>query len=395
MSQKILHIIPYNFFVPPKNGGALRCYHLAVSLSEYFDVTVLTYQEIGSIKDENFNKISVINPSKQTINRGPISKLINALRYRWYLRTLKGPSESEVLDFFPVLKELSKTQHFDYILMEHLSTSVLGARIKRLFPQAVRIADQHNVDHLLYKQHFDIKQNKFKTHYDLLKHKEERLYLHADYLLACSHQDAKTLGDLNQSRIKTLVVPNGTTVKSSQAPIDQIHEPRLLFCGSLDYAPNKNGILWFFEKVWPTVKVRLPQVRLTVIGRNGQDICYEPLRNDPLVNFVGEVDQVDEYYLDSHIAIVPLFEGSGTRLKILEAMSFGVPVVSTSIGAEGIVCSDGENILIADQELAFLNAIIQLFEKKEIRISISTNALKLILNNYSWESISNNFIKNL
>jgi polysaccharide biosynthesis protein PslH len=393
--EKLLHLIPYQNFVPPKNGGALRCYHLAVSLTEYFDVTVLTYQDKESMCDSVFDKISVINPRKQTAGKGLLSKWIKALRYRWYLRTIQGPAEAAVLDFYPVLNVLSKTEHFDFVLMEHLSTSVLGKRIKQLFPKVKRIADQHNVDHLLHKQHHDLGQAKHRKNYELLKLKEEQLHRHADFLLACSNQDADILAHLNLHRIKTLIVPNGTTIKKSQAAIQEVQQPRLLFCGSLDYDPNKNGLLWFFVKAWPIVKVRLPEIRLTVIGRNGQDIGYEPLKKDPRINFIGEVDQVDEYYLKSHVAIVPLFEGSGTRLKILEAMSFGVPVVSTTIGAEGIAYQDRKNIIIADQENDFVEAIVQLIEKEELRLSIASKALELVSTKYSWEIIAQNFIKDL
>ena len=104
--KKLLHIIPYNEFIPPQNGGALRCYHLCIELATYFDVTLLTLQPTSGIGDTNFKNIIILNPNKPLKLKGLKHKLTNALKYRWYMRTLKGPAEATVLDFYPVLKEL-------------------------------------------------------------------------------------------------------------------------------------------------------------------------------------------------------------------------------------------------------------------------------------------------
>ena len=135
--KKLLHIIPYNEFIPPQNGGALRCYHLCTELSTYFDVTLITLQPASSIDDTNFKNITILNPAKPLKFDGFKTKLINALKYRWYIGTLKGPAEAIVLDFYPVLKQLYKTETFDYVLMEHLSSMALGKAIKNWWPNAL------------------------------------------------------------------------------------------------------------------------------------------------------------------------------------------------------------------------------------------------------------------
>jgi len=391
--KKLLHIIPYNEFIPPKNGGALRCYHLCIELTTYFDVTLITLQPASSIDDTNFKNITILNPAKPLKFDGFKTKLINALKYRWYMGTLKGPAEATVLDFYPLLKQLSKTETFDYVLMEHLSSMALGKAIKNWWPNALRIVDQHNVDHLLYKQSHDLRIKKNKKKFNRLKYQESHMHTYADYFLACSANDVTELSLLNKNRIKGVVVPNGTTQKNFVQK--DFSEPSLIFCGSLDYAPNKNGLLWFYEMIWPKLKMTVKGITLTVIGRNDHDNTYAPLKIDPKINFIGEVKDVTPYYQKNNIAIVPLFEGSGTRLKILEAMSFGLPVISTSIGAEGIDYIENKHIIIANDEALFQQAIIDTVNKQSILKNLASESLLLINEKYNWQSIVRKMTENL
>ena len=391
--QKLLHIIPYHQFLPPKNGGALRCYHLCTELATYFDVTLITLHPASMIKDVKFKNITIVNPAKPLKLDGFRTKLMNAIKYRWYMGTLKGPAEATVLDFYPVLKQLSKTETFDYVLMEHLSSMALGKAIKNWWPNAIRIVDQHNVDHLLYKQSHDLRIKKNKKTFDRLNCQESHMHTYADYFLACSTKDVTELLRLNKNRIKGLLVPNGTTQK--KVIEKDFSEPSLIFCGSLDYAPNKNGLLWFYEMIWPKLKMTVNGITLTVIGRNGHDNAYAPLKIDPQINFTGEVKDVTPYYQKNNIAIAPLLEGSGTRLKILEAMSFGLPVISTSIGAEGIDYIENKHIIIANDAALFQQAIIDNVKKPTILKKLASESLLLINEKYNWQSIVRKMKQNL
>lgn len=384
---RLLHLVPYSNFVPAQNGGALRCYHLSVELSKYFDVTVLTMQPKSTLNDDGFVNIEVINPSRTIKFNGLRQKINNAIKYRLYKRTYRGPAQATVLQFYPVLKALSKTTSFDYVLMEHLDSIELGASIKRLFPKAMRIADQHNVDHLLFKQYNNLEIAKNKKEFNYLKRQESELHLNADYFFACSKEDTDTLEKLNHNKIPGFVVPNGTTLKSLHNIKKNSSKARLIFCGALDTEPNKNGLLWFYNHVWPELKQSIKEITLTIVGRNGHAKAYNALKNDTHINFVGEVDDVAPYYQQKDLAVVPLLEGSGTRLKILEAMSFGVPVVSTTIGAEGITYKDGYDILIADTKRDFVEAIKTTISQPERLQQMSKQGLLLVEKKYYWTNI--------
>ena len=383
----LLHIVPYDTFVPALNGGALRCYHLAVELSKYFELTVMTYQPADTIQDPVFDTIKVVNPKDLPIGRGIKHKIKNAILYRMYMRSWKGPAEASVLLFYPLLKQLAKNQQYDYVIMEHLSGMLLGRLVKRHFPKAHRIVDQHNIDHLLFAQGHDIGDAVHKKTYERLKLQESRIHQFADSFFACSVADVEGLEHLNGQQIKGRVVPNGTPIRQVAIDSKNFSDPKLIFCGSLDYGPNKNGLLWFYQNSWQILIKIIPAVSLTIIGRNGSDQAYLPLKADPQIDFVGEVKDVAPYYLKNNIAIVPLLEGSGTRLKVLEAMSFGNPVVSTSIGAEGIKYTKDLNILIADDAFRFAEAIIASLSQPDHLKAIAEDGISLIRESYDWVKV--------
>ena len=145
--------------------------------------------------------------------------------------------------------------------------------------------------------------------------------------------------------------------------------------------------MWFYGTIWPKLKTTIKGITLTVIGRNGHDNAYAPLKIDSQINFIGEVMDVSPFYHKNNIAIVPLLEGSGTRLKILEAMSFGLPVISTSIGADGINYILNKNIVIANTLEEFEKGIKLLTSNKHLSKTISEKAHQLINNKYQWSVI--------
>lgn len=378
--------------VPPRNGGALRCYHLCNQLSQHFNLTLLTFQCKKSIKDFLPNATNIVNPSLKNLKK---NKLVNALKYRWYLKSLKGPSHSTVLLLYPELKKLAREKrHFDFVILEHLDSSLLGKSIKKLFPLSTVVIDQHNVDHLLFYQKNNMSLLKNKNIYEKIKLQESFLFKCSDYFLGCSQKDVDLLEKLNDYKIEGIIVPNGTTKKSY--PVKKSFSTNnIIFCGTLDYEPNKNGLLWFYQEIWSILKETIPNIQLTIIGRNGLNEAYSPLKNDKQIKFIGEVEEVEPFYSKSTLAIVPLLEGSGTRLKILEAMSFGCPVISTTIGAEGIAYTKNKNILIADDVSSFIFQIQQILHNKSTLEQISSEGLKLIECAYNWTEIVNNLSRTL
>ena len=375
--KKVLHIIPLRNLDPPKNGGQLRNFHLMKELTRHFKVDLLSYQEKLNFSSENLRTFSPIPRGKNFFDLLPTS-VSKSLEYRFLRRSQTGPANQVVLDFAPQLIELLKSNSYDYIIFEHLSSMLLSPIVKRYAPNAKLILDAHNIDYKLEKNP-EIRHK--------IKKMESSLIRHVDYFFACSNDDVDELQDMNDIRLKGFNIPNGVDSKSKtySAPKTGL-EQKILFCGSLNYYPNKEGLLWFYKNCWSIITDALPEIRLEIIGR-GDLSDYEELKNDSNIDLIGEVDEVNEYYHRNSIAIVPLLSGSGTRLKILEAMSFGNPVISTTIGIEGIEVENGKSAIIADEAADFAQAIINLCQAPDQIESLRAKAYQLIQEKYDWQVI--------
>jgi glycosyltransferase involved in cell wall biosynthesis len=153
----------------------------------------------------------------------------------------------------------------------------------------------------------------------------------------------------------------------------------------MDWIPNLEGICWFLEKVWPEVHRRYPALHYYLAGRHMPGWLKE--KQFPNVVVVGEVDDATAFMHSKSVLIVPLFSGSGIRIKIIEGMACGKPIISTSVGAEGIHCTPGRNIFIADSPDEFVRSISAFIEDKELCDSVGRNARDLVLTEYNRDLI--------
>ena len=159
--------------------------------------------------------------------------------------------------------------------------------------------------------------------------------------------------------------PVGHSGHSGQGPGDA-ERPTLVFTGAMNYLPNREGFEWFLDDVVPLLREKVPAFRLLVVGKHPPEHLLARAKPGEL-EFTGYVDDVRDPMREGHVSIVPLRIGSGTRIKILEAMALGLPVVSTSVGAEGLAVTSGENILLADEPRALASAIAELCNAPERR----------------------------
>jgi len=160
----------------------------------------------------------------------------------------------------------------------------------------------------------------------------------------------------------------------------------LLFVGVIGYPPNADAVLYFCKSIMPLVRRKIPDVQLTVVGNAPPpEVCKLAVRDEVVVT--GVVDDLVAYYARATVCVVPLRAGGGTRLKILEAMAFGRPVVSTSIGCEGLAAVDGEHLLIGDSPEDFAQNVIQLLLEPDLRHRITIAARRMVEQRYDWPII--------
>jgi glycosyltransferase involved in cell wall biosynthesis len=163
----------------------------------------------------------------------------------------------------------------------------------------------------------------------------------------------------------------------------------LVYNGALTYAANYDAVQYFLERIFPQVKREVPQATLTVTGTT-EGVAVSGLPKEDAVVFTGYVDDIRTVVGRSTVCVVPLRQGAGTRLKILEAMALCTPVISTSKGAEGLEVVDGQHLLVADTPGDFAAQTVRLLQDAPLRRRLAQQALQLVHDRYAWPDIQHN-----
>jgi glycosyltransferase involved in cell wall biosynthesis len=200
-----------------------------------------------------------------------------------------------------------------------------------------------------------------------------------DRVFVCSEHDRVRIG-----RPNLVVVPNGIDVPpdlTTPAP-----DPRtLLFCGLLSYRPNEDAVQFFVDSIFPAIRREFPDARFVAIGRTPSSAVLA-LADGASVRIEPDVPSVADYYRRAAVAVVPLRMGGGTRIKILEAWSLGVPVVSTAVGCEGLDGADGEHLVVADTPEQFARSCVELLRSPARREALARAGRDLVSRRYRWET---------
>lgn len=394
----VLNIIPYPFY-PPSNGGALRCFYLLREMARNHEVYVITIQPEEDFTEGRYHSfpgnVRIISIHEKKSYRSFLNKLAgkaaDSVNYRFLQRSFSGSTNSYFLQAYPVLLQTLKALKPNLVFYENLeAVALFSSIISRQLPAAIQIYDAHNVDSELWKQLAASQQNRiFESYSENSLQTESSLYKKVDAFLACSETDHEKLIALNCKHLPGFTIPNG--VDTDAKPFDENpmkhSQKEILFCGSLDYYPNEEGLIWFYDQVFPLIKKAIPEVVLTLVGSSVKNDRNQKLWNDSSVHMIGRVVSLQPFYYQAGVCIAPLLSGSGTRLKILEAMSFGNPIVSTSIGAEGLHIIPRKHLLIADEPFAFASMVIELMQEQNLFEKVRLNARELMCSDYAWEKI--------
>jgi glycosyltransferase involved in cell wall biosynthesis len=189
----------------------------------------------------------------------------------------------------------------------------------------------------------------------------------------------------NAPALRTGVIANGVDCRRFRPLDEPTSRVTLLFVGVLNYPPNSDAVSWFVANVLPEIERLCPEVRLCIAGLSPPPSILALARDNIVVR--GFVEELEPVYRESTIAVVPLRAGGGTRLKILEAMALGRPVVSTSIGCEGLGATSGEHLLIADSAEDFAAAVVRALGNIDLRRRLAANARKLVEAHYCWNAL--------
>lgn len=405
----VLTIIPYPFY-PPSNGGALRCFYLLREMATNHELFVLTVQPKSDFAEGQYPtfpaNVSIISIHGEKGYHSILNKLVgktaDALNYRFLQRSFSGSTNSYFLQAYPSLIKGLKELKPDLVFYENLeAVGFFSSIVSRQLPTAMQVYDAHNIDSDLWTQLSAAQHSSaFEGYAANALQAEKNLYKRVNAFCACSEADRQKLFALNHGRLPGFKIPNGVDTESKafdENPLKHSHM-EILFCGSLDYFPNEEGLFWFYDYVFPLIKKAIPEVVLTLVGGLAKSERYQKLLDDPSVHVEGRVADVQPFYYRAGVCIAPLLSGSGTRLKILEAMSFGNPVVSTDVGAAGITAEHKNHILIASDAIDFAKQVMALMQDKALFDKTRQNARQLVLSVYDWKVIGQSmdgYIKSL
>jgi glycosyltransferase involved in cell wall biosynthesis len=276
--------------------------------------------------------------------------------------------------------------HADQIPMAQYGLMGQGGRARRLL-------DQHNATFQIVERLARQERQGWKR---LLLEREARAFARYeaevcrrfDHVTFVTEEDRQALsarmGDspAGHSTVIPICVDSGGVqpVRPVAAPL------RVTHVGTMYWPPNVEGILWFWEQVWPQVRAQVPDARLTLIGKNPP----EPIRaldGRPGVDVPGYVEDLAPYLAETAAFVVPLHAAGGMRVKIVNAWCWGLPIVSTTIGAEGIAIRDGENILIADTPGAFAQAVVQVLRSLDLQRRLRAKGRAWVEERYDWRRV--------
>ena len=206
----------------------------------------------------------------------------------------------------------------------------------------------------------------------------------ASAILACSDDDALQLRQL-APETPVHVVPNGVDLDRNRPDGIPTKPGQMVFVGQMGWFPNRDGVEWFLAEIMPRILAGRPDARFVVVGKAGGLAVPDALRGH--VELAGFVDDVRKPILESPVYVVPLRAGSGTRLKVLEAMALGKAIVTTRTGSEGIELEPGRDALFADDPVAFAHAVVQLMDRPDEIARLGAAARAVAERRYGWDAI--------
>lgn len=391
--MRILWVNP-NFLHPTTKGGQIRTLGVLRELHREHEVHYVAYQDPAS--DEGPSKASLYS----TFHYSVPSQTAEKTSPRFYLDLARGlvdPMPVAIRRFdSPALRrtvaELCRRVRFDVLVADFLAAAPAFADLS----QAVLF--QHNVESEIWRRRAEQAPNAahrlyLKSQYRRMMRYEQDVCRAARKVIAVSQLDAQTME-------KLFGVP-GVGWTDTGVDVDYFTPPAvppatgpgdLAFVGSMDWMPNVDGMLWFTREVWPRIVAARPGTTLAIVGRLPPPEI-SALARDPAIFVTGTVPDVRPWLWNSKASIVPLRIGGGTRLKIYEAMAAKAPVISTTIGAEGLAGESGTELLRADTPEAFADACLLLLQNDAERARVAANAWHMVDSRFRWIHVARDFAR--
>jgi len=369
--------LPY----PLDQGGKIRIFNILKHLSRSHAITLAAIvddratADLSPLKEYCEEIILVERPARLWPDRLAFffgTAPYNVIRYR--------SQEMEQR-----LRELSQQKKIDLVQVEF---SMMWP-YAQLFKGIPVVLDAHNVEFRNVQQIGERQQNPFwRCMYHLeekrLRSVELKAFRQCALCFAVSDQEREEIAGYARNDAKVVTAANGVDPERFPFRLREKPGKKILFLGGMDYLPNLDAAQHFLTDIFPIVRGKEPEARVLLVGRELGKLG-ELLRL-PGVEAHESVPEVLPWFYEADVLAVPLRQGAGTRIKVLEAMAAGLPVVTTSKGCEGIAAEEGRELLVADAKEAFAEGVLQVLERPELGKILAENARRLVMERYRWEN---------
>lgn len=285
--------------------------------------------------------------------------------------------------FEDMLIQTLNSKSFDIIIFEGLFMSPYLAAVRK-HTQAPCVLRQHNVEYQIWETLARNEKNTLKAWYlrllaKRMKLAEEKAIQQFDAITTVTEQDAEVFKKMG-SKLPIFVSPFGIDLDRLTPNHSAIEQSSVFHLGSMEWLPNRQAMEWFLEEVWPVVHQAVPEAKFYLAGR-GMPESFRRFASDSVI-IVGEVEDAVRFMQQKEIMIVPLFAGSGIRVKILEGLALGKEIVTTPLGAQGIAFEDGKHLLLAHDKGTFAEQLIGLLRDAEQASRMRSDATQLAISIY-------------
>ena len=383
--MKILFLSPTVPF-PLTDGGRIRVFNLLKQIATKSDVTLLALETQPTDADgvAQLRQLGIqvhLIPNAPTLPRVSLSTLVNAFLKRQPITVARYALPAYRQKF----RELIATEDFNLVHYEMFHTAQF-----RTDTDLPGVLSQQNVDSAIWRRLCSETANPF---YKFAYWTQQLAFQRYERVLSPMFDAVTCTSDIDAAVFQRYcaeetieIIPNGVDVTHYQPDFTSESPAHLIYIGSMDWYPNEDAVAFFTDEVLPKIQEKVPDVQFSIVGGNPSARVQKLAEREGIV-VTGRVPEIKPYFAEATVFVVPLRIGSGTRLKILEALAMGKAIVSTSVGAEGLDLKDGEEIFIADEPIAFADAVTRLLTDPTLRRRIGENGRARVEQDYDWRSI--------
>ena len=378
----LTQVLPY----PPDSGPKIKTWNVLKYLSQRHEVTLVSF-----VRGDQSAEVNHLENYCEAVYTVPIHR--GGWRDGWYMSKSLITRQPFLMvrdnrtAMHQMIKQIISQTQFDIVHVDQLNMAQYAERVTG----AGKILDAHNALWLLYKRLWQTmapgpRKWLLGRDWRLIKQYEGDICRRFEGRLTVSEEDKVALQEAAGQSLKATVIPIAIDTDEVVEIRRSAEADHVLHIGTMFWPPNVDGILWFLREIFPLIQAQRPKTTFDVVGAKPPPEIMAYSSNGSGVNVTGYVVDPTPYYEATGVMVVPLRAGGGMRVKILNALAQGLPIVSTTLGCEGIAVESGRHLLVADTPEAFAQATLELLEDKRLANQLGHNGRHLIQSTYDYRT---------